>query len=215
MPDSGSDPGDGVAGSSNAAQVVVVLSHPHPLYGGDMWNPLISDLFAALPKAGLATLRYNFRGVGASQGQHGTQGKNDALAEGVIAEVLDAEAAFAAASKFGAASETAPRVVSVGWSFGGDVSLTATHPALYGWVGIAAPLQIISPTAMAAASDERPKLLLVPENDEFCSPENAGQRSADWPDRSLSVISGADHFLGGHSAQVAELVIAFCEAGPK
>ena len=216
-------------------QPAVVLSHPHPLYGGDMWNPLIAELFVALSEAGLTVLRYNFRGVGSSQGKHGQSNAADApeSSSGLPAEVQDAQAAFGAAAgltpaaelstsaELGAAAELGataglataagltPAVVSVGWSFGADVSLASDHLALAAWVGIAAPLQIINPTAMAAATDPRPKLLLVPEHDEFNPPEQAAQRSADWPGCTLNTIAGADHFLGGQASLVAEQIVAF------
>ncbi len=182
------------------AHAIAVLSHPHPLYGGDMFNPLIDHLFAKLPEAGIATLRYNFRGVGQSDGKHGIS--TDEIAT-PLPEVLDAKAAFAAVC------EVAPRLVSVGWSFGGDVSLATDHPSLAAWVGIAAPLQIVDPGAMPASTSERPKLLLVPENDQFCSPDDAQQRSTCWPTCSLEIVVGADHFLMDEMTEVAEKVSAF------
>jgi uncharacterized protein len=44
----------------------VVVCHPHPLYGGDMDNPLVLDVRDTCHHAGLATLRFNFRGTGRS-----------------------------------------------------------------------------------------------------------------------------------------------------
>jgi uncharacterized protein len=48
-----------------------VLCHPHPLYGGTMHNNVVSRVTAALALAGLAVLRFNFRGVERSQGRGG------------------------------------------------------------------------------------------------------------------------------------------------
>jgi len=47
-----------------------VITHPHPLYGGDMYNPVVECIQQASRDAGLTTLRFNFRGTGKSQGAH-------------------------------------------------------------------------------------------------------------------------------------------------
>src|SRR4029453_961058 len=49
----------------------LVLCHPHPLYGGDMDNPVVGRAAEGAQGPGGATLRFNFRGVGASGGTHG------------------------------------------------------------------------------------------------------------------------------------------------
>ena len=55
--------------ASRAARAAVVC-HPHPLYGGSMHNNVVEAVLEALWKLGFATLRFNFRGVGASDGEH-------------------------------------------------------------------------------------------------------------------------------------------------
>ena len=49
----------------------IVVCHPHPLYGGDMENPVVVRAVEVASDLGLATLRFNFRGVGRSTGEHG------------------------------------------------------------------------------------------------------------------------------------------------
>jgi len=46
----------------------VVVTHPHPLYGGDMNNNVVESVVRAYGKKGYTTLRFNFRGVGRSEG---------------------------------------------------------------------------------------------------------------------------------------------------
>ncbi len=184
------------------AHAIAVLSHPHPLNGGDMFNPLISYLFAKLPEDGIAVLRYNFRGVGQSEGEHGELAAQTETAT-TLPEVLDTKAAFTAAV------EVMPQLVSVGWSFGAAVSLAVSYPSLLAWVGIATPLRKIDPGSLAASISKQPKLLLVPENDQYCPPNDAMHRSADWPNCSIEVITGADHFLMSEMAEVAEKVSEF------
>ena len=53
-----------VAGGTKGA----VISHPHSLMGGDMWNSVVETVAQALFDAGISTLRFNFRGVGGSGG---------------------------------------------------------------------------------------------------------------------------------------------------
>jgi alpha/beta superfamily hydrolase len=68
---------DGVHGA-------VVLCHPHPLYGGSMHDGVPDALFRALPARGIAAIRFNFRGVGASTGTHD---KGDAERHDVAAAI--------------------------------------------------------------------------------------------------------------------------------
>src|SRR5436190_7557502 len=66
------------------AREACLVCHPHPLYGGTMHNKVVYRMARALRRRGSAVLRFNFRGVGRSQGKHG---------EG-IAEIDDARAAL-------------------------------------------------------------------------------------------------------------------------
>jgi len=59
----------------------VVVTHPHPLYGGDMYNPVVKSIIDAYQKKEYSTLRFNFRGTGKSEGkfENGDGEKNDLL----------------------------------------------------------------------------------------------------------------------------------------
>ena len=63
---------------------VALLLHPHPLYGGTMTNPIITELFNIYDKLGFSTFRFNFRGVGKSEGKF----------DNGIGELADAAAAL-------------------------------------------------------------------------------------------------------------------------
>jgi alpha/beta superfamily hydrolase len=182
------------------ARALAVLAHPHPLYGGSMDAGLIDELFGLLPRwpsGPVGALRFNFRGVGRSTGTH-DEGR---------AERLDVSAALGQAALL--AAEADVPCFLCGWSFGADVSLAVGDAAHHGWVAIAAPLRIVSPDTMAAPGDARPKLLLVPEHDQFRPPASAAEATAGWAATSLVTIAGGDHFLWGHGREVAERVAGF------
>lgn len=179
----------------DAPVAVAVLAHPHPAHGGDMRSLVTSELFRALPTRGVAALRFNFRGVGASGGEHG----------GGLAERADVAAAVAAAAS---ALPDVPLVLS-GWSFGGDVSLAVVDPAIDGWFAVAPTLRILPDDAYVGGDDPRPKVLAVPEHDEFNPPERCRRKVAAWTTTTVEVIAGADHYLVGRTAVLVDHLVAF------
>ena len=172
-----------------------VLLHPHPQHGGNMRSIVPGTLFESLPKEGVAALRFNFRGVGRSEGTYG-----EGLAEGAdVVAAIDALAPI---------TEGLPLVLA-GWSFGADTSLAVGDERIAGWFCVAAPLRVIKIADMVAAEDPRPKLLVVPQNDQFRPPDSAHEVVDDWPNTRIEVIAGADHFLVGRVDRVPPLCIEF------
>lgn len=180
-----------------AAPAVVVITHPHPLYGGSMDVPLVVELARATAAAGFGALRFDFRGVGRSGGQH----------EDGRGERADVAAAVQSAHDLGAG---APVVLS-GWSFGADLALTCDSVHVAGWCTVAAPLRFAGGDDLVAAHDERPKLLVVPRHDQFRAPDAAAEATAGWANTEITVIEGADHSLAGFSTDVAEHLRGFVQ----
>ena len=170
-----------------------VVCHPHPLYGGDRRNPVVGAAVRALAEHGVAALRFDFRGVGASGGSHG----------GGVDERLDVVAAI------DALAEHAPGVPLwlVGYSFGSVVALSVDDPRAAGWVAIAPPLAAMG-SRPAAADDPRPVHLVVAGHDQFSPPDATAAITADWVSTTTDVLPAADHFLAGHLAAVATVVTA-------
>ena len=100
------------------ARAGAVLAHPHPQYGGDMRTSAVAALFERLPEDGVAALRFNFRGVGASEGTF-DDGRG---------ERLDFEAALGALCD--AIEAVDAPVLAAGSSFGADVSLSVADERL-------------------------------------------------------------------------------------
>jgi alpha/beta superfamily hydrolase len=177
----------------------VVLLHPHPKMGGTMRVGVPSFLFDALPAAGVAALRFNFRGVEGSGGSHG-RGVDERL------DVVSAVDALSAAVGDGVP------LVLCGWSFGGDVSLSVSDARVAGWFAVAAPLQVFAdPSAYVAAFDPRPKVLAVPQHDQYCDPACARESTVSWVATSVEVVPGADHFMAGRMDRVAAMCLSFLE----
>jgi len=161
-----------------------VLTHPHPRHGGNMRSMVPGELIDALPARGIATLRFNFRGMGASEG---------AFEDGA-GERLDTIAAVAVLHDV---VEGLPLVVC-GSSFGADTALTVDDERIAAWCALAPPLRDHRLAKMhATAHDPRPKLLVVAERDQFRDPAGVGEVTSGWRATDVVVIPGADHFFVG------------------
>jgi alpha/beta superfamily hydrolase len=166
----------------------VVLCHPHPRFGGDRHNAVVNALFTALGESGAAVLRFDFRGVNGSEGEH----------DDGIGERLDVAAAVDAL----ALAIDAPIWIA-GYSFGAAVGLDVAHPRIDGWLAVAPPLAVM-PGARVAASDHRPKHLLIAGHDQFSPPEATTDATRDWRNTTSTVLGTADHFLAGHLGAVSD-----------
>ena len=157
-----------------------------------MRSLVISVLFAELSAAGLACLRFNFRGVGRSTGSY---------ADGV-GEQLDVVAALATMAD---AVPAAP-IALVGWSFGADVCLNVDDAHVAGWVAIAPPLRFHAP--FFAASDPRPKHVVLAAHDEFRPAADVEADVTDWVATTVAVVPGASHFFVGRTDLVVTETLA-------
>ncbi len=183
--------------TATSARAQVVLCHPHPQFGGDMRSLVVSELFRALPELGVTCLRFNFRGVGRSTGTY----------DGGDAERDDVRAAV------GWLHDRDPTVALfvVGWSFGADLALTDTEPAVAGWVAIALPMRFGHDLDTVGA-DPRPKLVLLAEHDEFRDAAEVVAVTAGWTATTTEVVAGASHFFVGRTAALVDVTGAWIGA---
>lgn len=177
---------------------VLVVCHPHPQMGGTMNAPLLLALKDDMARRGWAVLRFNFRGIGESEGKSSTGIDEIADAEGVLDE--------------GSRRLPGLPLAIAGWSFGGAVAVrvAARHPELVGCVGIA-PAVTEKPGVTAGLPPpaelglEVPLLVVCGANDRQVSPEECA-RWAEEAGADLEVMPGANHFFWAKYEQLAEVV---------
>ncbi|MBC2715335.1 MAG: alpha/beta hydrolase [Desulfobacteraceae bacterium] len=172
----------------------VVITHPHPLYGGDMANIVVETIQKACRKKGHTTLRFNFRGVGRSSG-HYDDGNG---------EQADVMAAFNFLRKKGL------QVIDLaGYSFGSWVIAQMIDKTPADSVIMVSP-----PAAMMQFESTTPipnlKLVVTGSHDEFAPPDVVEQLFHTWnPDAAFTVINGADHFFFGYTDQLTSILLKY------
>jgi uncharacterized protein len=172
---------DGAADTPGA-----VVCHPHPLYGGSMQNNVVDAILDALWQLGYATLRFNFRGVGRSEGEH----------DGGPGEAADASAALAyLLAQPGVRRSGA---IMAGYSFGAMVALQAALAA----ANVARIVAVALPVAMGDFSPhapaQEPVLLISGDSDSYSPVRKLSElKTRLGAAARLEVIEGADHFFGG------------------
>jgi len=181
---------------ANAPSACVVVAHPHPQRGGSMDNNVVLALCDGLAAAGIASLRFNFRGVGQSQGTYGRG----------IDEVSDVLGALRFISEQQGISSG--RVGLAGYSFGARVSLAAAveTPLVHALLCVAPPLSEPLP---ADKTPSCPFLVLVGDHDHVAAAGLDAYASC-LPDRNcLHVVPGPDHFWLGFEPVLADAAKRF------
>lgn len=172
----------------------VVITHPHPLYGGDLDNPVVAVLTAAYRRLGYSTLRFNFRGVGASEGRYAAgQGEQD-----------DVRAAAAYLAGLG---KTVTDLA--GYSFGAWVNLRLNPPlaTVRRQVVVAPPVLFLDFDPVAAPPAEL--AVIVGDRDRMAPLAPLRALLPHWhPAARLRIVTGADHFFGAALDRLAVQVEA-------
>jgi alpha/beta superfamily hydrolase len=163
-------------------RAAVVFAHPHPLHGGTMHTKGVYRGTKALASLGCAVLRFNFRGVGASEGTF----------DNGVGELDDMRAAL----DFMAAQFPGVELWTAGFSFGAYVALTvgALDERVARLIGIAPPLHMYDLSAVRQS--RKPKYFVQGELDELC-PLADLQAFFDElpPPKKLAIVPGANHLF--------------------
>jgi alpha/beta superfamily hydrolase len=177
---------------------VVIVCHPHPLYGGSMDNNVINSLSETLTRASLASFKFNFRGVGGSEGEF-DQG---------IGEREDVEAAISFLSTV--KEVDSKRIGLAGYSAGAGFAL----PVGFKDARIKALAAVSPPLSMFdfefLRSCPKPKLLIWGSKDDLIPIEKFLEFCRNLPEpKECESIEGADHFWWGYESLLADKLTAF------
>lgn len=182
-----------LAADSGAA---AIITHPHPLYGGDLENPVVSGLADAYQRQGYSTLRFNFRGVGASGGQYADgRGERDDVR--------------AAAAYLTGRGKTVTDLA--GYSFGAWVNLGLDPPlaTVRRQLLVAPPVVFLDFEPVAAPPTEL--TVIVGDADRMAPLPLLRPLLPSWHRHArLAVVAAADHFFFG--AALDRLALAVREA---
>jgi len=179
------------AGRTDRIRAAVVFAHPHPQHGGTMHTKAVYQSAKALARIGCAALRFNFRGIGLSQGAF----------DNAVGEQDDCRAAI----DFMAGRYPEAPVWVGGMSFGGYVAsiVGVNDPRVSTVIGVSMPLGRFDFSALRDSI--KPKFFIHAERDELCPLKQvrAFYAAAAEP-KDLVVIDSANHVFDGKAGEVGD-----------
>lgn len=178
--------------NSGAMRAIGVICHPHPLYGGTLTNKVVHAISRTLNDLGVGTVRFNFRGVGASVGQY---------AEGA-GEVDDLLAVIDWVNE----SYPDHALWLAGFSFGAYIALLGAHRrAVAQLVTIAPPVNMFDVSGVVAP--DCPWLLIQGDQDEIVPCHDVLAWAAQLaPAPQVVCMKEVDHFFHGHLNDLREVL---------
>lgn len=177
---------------------VGLVCHPHPLGGGTMHNKVVFRAAAGLIDAGLTTLRFNFRGVGASTGVH------DEI-EGGVGDVRDA-------LDYLAAEYPGEEITLAGFSFGSRTGMEVgmVDDRVKRLISIGTPVEKYRDYDFLTAVSKS-ILFVHGDNDEFCSVENLRSLTDRIPHAEVVVFENCGHFFDQHLNDLRDTIREWTE----
>ena len=171
----------------------VVITHPHPLYGGDMYNLVVETIVHVYNIKGYSTLKFNFRGVGKSQGQY----------DNGVGEQKDVLAALSFLADIGV-----EKIALAGYSFGAWVN---AHAVIQEGIFVENMMMVSPPVGFmdfnAINAMNVLKFVITGSRDDIAPVDAVKKMLPIWnPDARFEIIDGADHFYGGYLEQLESLL---------
>jgi alpha/beta superfamily hydrolase len=178
-----------LCGGADPRSGAALIAPPHPLMGGRMESPVVNELAFACRQAGLASLRFNWRGVGGSAGE----------ASGSLA---DAEADFEAALDELEQTLAGP-LVACGYSFGAAAALrvAARRARVRRLLLVAPPLALLDAGLLEAF--EGAALIVAGERDDFAPADELARVASPLARVRVHAIAGSDHFFASGLSQLS------------
>ena len=178
---------------AGAPRAAVVFAHPLPTHGGTMHTKAVFQGTKGLVRAGCAVLRFNFRGVGQSEGTFdaGPGEKGD----------------FTAALDYMAARYAGIPLWAAGFSFGSWIALEtgAADPRVSALIGIAPPVTKMGYDFSNTRVSTKPKFFVQGEADDICPIQDMWKFYGALPEpKELVIIDMADHLFDGHTTEVGD-----------
>ena len=173
----------------------VVISHPHPLYGGSMHNNVVKAVAHAYQEEEYSTLWFNFRGVERSEGDY----------DNGNGEQQDVHAALRYLTKLGKS-----KIDLAGYSFGSWVNALGIN----GFKEAGRLIMVSPPVSFIDFSflqySPKIKLVICGTRDEIAEYKKVEKMLPKWNDQAqLRVIQGADHFYSGYEEDLIDIVGEF------
>ena len=189
--------------SKNSNAPIAIVLHPHPLHGGNMNNRVVFIMFNNFVERGFSVLRFNFRGVGRSQGEF----------DNGVGELSDAAYAFDWMQQF---NSNSPFCWIGGYSFGALISmqLMMRRPEIEGFVSISPPAGTEDFSFLAPCPSSG---LIIHGDKDTHVPLDAVKKLAQKLDGqknisvNLSIVKGADHFYKDNMDNLSKEVASYLD----
>lgn len=178
--------------SESQTQNGVVVTHPHPLYGGEMHNNVVESVVRAYGEKGYTTLRFNFRGVGQSDGAY----------DNGTGEQEDVRAAVAFLGGLGKTS-----IDLAGYSFGAWVNAQCIESLtdVKRMVMVSPPVNFLDFSFLKYTAKIR--LVIAGSQDDIAPPAMIKDMIPVWnSEAAFNIIKGADHFYSGKTGEIEEII---------
>ena len=175
-----------------------VITHPHPLYGGDMYSMVVETIAHAYNQNGYSTLKFNFRGVGNSQGHY----------DNGMGEQMDVLAALTCIADMGINT-----IDLVGYSFGAWVNAHTIRKdtVLENMVMVSPPVGFMAFKPNTTLDCLR--LVITGSEDDIAPAETIQHELPTWnPGARFDIIDGADHFYGGYLKELESTLLNYLSA---